>query len=82
MQVWSHHLGVAQRLKGERRALLLNVRPVDAAEWHVELCKLLDEESDLMEVERMGRLVEASPPPLASALAFRRVDRIVGRLNS
>ena len=62
MQVWSHHLGVAQRLKGERRALLLNVRPVDAAEWHVELCKLLDEESDLMEVERMGRLVEASPP--------------------
>jgi hypothetical protein len=61
-QAWSHHMGLAQRVKGERYALLRDIRPVDAAAWHRELGELLDEEADVMERLRVGRLVEPIAP--------------------
>ena len=61
--VMRHKHGMIQRLKGERRALLIKIRPVDTAAWHREVCMLLEEEMDILERRKIGRLAEPLLPP-------------------
>jgi hypothetical protein len=58
-----HKHGMIQRLKGERRALLIKIRPVDTVAWHREVCALLEEEMDLLERRKIGRLADPVLPP-------------------
>lgn len=61
--VMRHKHGMIQCLKGERRALLIKIRPVDTVAWHREVCMMLEEEMDILERRKIGRLAEPLQPP-------------------